>query len=115
MTETITYEETIPYESILYIYQIALISPTMIGIKYIDEETGERKKFYTLASWSSQLATFNFYGLKDVELVEFVRRKIKSVNPGYDESNEPTKWAPVGYMMLAIVVSIILGNLILAI
>ncbi len=115
VSDTISYEETIPYDKIIYVYQIALINPIMIGIQYIDEETGEQKKFFTLASWSNKLFTWNYFEMEEVELTKFIRKKAKLANPNYDEANEPSRWAPALYMVLTILVSFLLGYLILGI
>ena len=113
VTDTISYEETIPYDKIIYVYQIGLFKPIMIGIKYIDEETGKEKRFFTLASFSNQFFSFNFFGINEVELTQFIRRQARFANPSYSETNEPSRWAPAAYMFFGTLIIILLINLLM--
>lgn len=110
ITNTLRWEETIDYREIEYVYQIAMIRPILIGIKYRDKETGQFKKFYTMASLSERFATINVFNIEEVELTKFIRRKITAEKPYYDGSNEPSRWKPIIIFMLSIFLSILIGN-----
>jgi hypothetical protein len=96
--DTFNGQKKIDYAIISWIYQIALIHPTMISIKYYDKEISDYKKILVLPSMSSQLFKFNF--LKEHEMTEYIREKIVFKNPGYSKENEPSRWLPIAYIAI---------------
>ncbi len=80
----------IQYEDIEWVYQIALLSPSLTVVKYKDKIT---KKHHWFLITSVEL---NDFGLgKDNEMTQFIRSQIMLANPNYKKENEPNKWKPM--------------------
>lgn len=102
-------QETIDYKDIEYVYQIAMVSPTLISLKYNDRRTGESHKILIMPSTSSQMFKFNF--LEELEMTKFIRDQIVKANPNYNTDSEPSKWVSLGLIMLTGVPVALIVNL----
>ncbi len=90
--------KSIKYKDIEWVTQFALINPDLISLKYFDEEIGEFKKILIMPSLSSQMFRFNI--LKESELIKFIRQQIIASKPDYSEDLEPSRWLPIGLILI---------------
>jgi hypothetical protein len=91
-------QKIIDYRDIEWVYQIAMINPAMISLKYYDKETGESKKILILPSISSRLFRFNF--LDELDMTKFIRERLIASKPDYAQEMEPSRWLPVGLIFI---------------
>lgn len=92
VTDTVRFQETIPYQNIVWIYQTRMLVPKLIVIKYHDEEAGNAQWFTTIPSQSEDL--FMLQLTEDSELTDKIRLQCKMLNSNYDKSKEPNPWLP---------------------
>lgn len=106
--KTLKGKKVISYRDIEWVYQIALISPVLISLKYYDNETGDSKKILIMPSMSSQMFRFNIFG--ELEMTKFVRERIVENKPDYSKELEPSRWLPAGIIMLTALSIILIIN-----
>ena len=101
--------KTIAYKDIEWVFQIALINPTMISLKYHEKETGEFSKILIMPSMSSQL--FKFNTLRELEMTKFIREQVMTAKPNYSKDLEPSRWLPLGILLITGIPIIVIVNL----
>lgn len=101
-------KKVIDYKDIEWISQIALINPALISLKYYDKETGDSRKILIMPSMSSQMFRFNVIG--ELEMTKFIRERIIEKKPDYSKELEPSRWLPIGIIMLTALPVILIMN-----
>jgi hypothetical protein len=109
VVKKLTGQEAIEYNDIEYVSQIAMISPTLISIKYKNRRTGESRKILVIPSTSSQMFKFNF--LDELEMTKFIRTQVVKANPNYNTGAEPSRWLTFGLIMLTSLPIILIVNI----
>jgi hypothetical protein len=80
----------VQYEDIEWVYQVAMLSPSTVSLKYKDIITKESR---TILIMDGEIKGFGF--AVDSEMIKFLRNKITEANPNYNKKNEPNKWKPM--------------------
>jgi len=106
--KTLKGKKEIDYKDIEWISQIAMISPVLISLKYLDKDTGDSKKILIMPSVSSQMFRFNIIG--ELEMTKFIRERIIENKPEYSKELEPSRWLPLGIIMLTALPIILIVN-----
>ena len=81
----------ISYADIHWVYEIALIGPRMMSLKYTDPLTKKSKRVLVIIPYRGII--FNF--LKEGLMVHFIRTRIEEQNPRYSRHDQPSRWGPV--------------------
>lgn len=109
ITETLNFEEEIKYDQVNYIFQSVLTQPVFVSISYNDTETGEIRRFYAMGSLGEEVFSVDPFRLRELELTKFIRKRIKAVNPAYNQEEEPSRWIMPLVTMIIILLTILLG------
>lgn len=86
-------KKKIEYYSIIWIYQIAALSPNLIILKY--KENKKFKKILILPSLISQHSGFDFGESIDSDMTDYIRSKMKFNKHDYMEGMETASWIPI--------------------
>lgn len=97
--KTLRWEKTVDYKDVEWVSQPAFINPILISLKYFDRESGTSKKILIMPPMSSQLFRLNIFS--EMEMTEFIRKRIMEAQPSYSKELEPSRWLPVGLIMLS--------------
>jgi len=97
----------ISYINIDWAYEIALIGPRMISLKYTDPLNKRSKRVLIMCPYEGII--FNF--LKEGPMVRFIREQVAEQNPRYSSDDQPSRWIPVLFLIVtAIPVSTLLSR-----
>jgi len=91
-------ERTIDYKDVDWIFQTIFIRPVLISMKYRDRETGKSKRILLMPEMNSQ--NFDLNLSDETEMTKFIRERIIDSNPNYSNAIEPSRWRPIGLMLL---------------
>lgn len=91
--------KTVKYADVEWVSQPAMINPTVISLKYYDRETEESKRILVLPSTQSQMFAFSL--IQESDLTLFLRENISVAHPSYSKDNEPSRWIPLGLILLS--------------
>jgi len=105
--DTFVGKKIVDYKDIEWIYQIGLISPILISVKYYDNVIGKSRKILIMPSTSEYFFRIILFG--ELEMTKFIRERIIAANPDYSKDLEPSRWLPAGLIILtAIPVNLII-------
>ena len=94
-------KKEIEYKDIVWVYQIAMMSPALISLKYSDNRTGEIKRILIMPDTISDKFPFNF--MAESKMTIFIREKIMENNPDYSKEAEPSRWLVPGMVFLSLI------------
>jgi hypothetical protein len=91
-------QQIIDYKDVDWIFQTVFIRPVLISMKYRDRETGKSRKILLMPEVGSQNFGLNFSD--ETEMAGFIRERVMDSNPNYSKAIEPSRWHPIGLMLL---------------
>jgi hypothetical protein len=105
MIKTFRGQGVVDYKEVTWIYQTVLISPVLILIKYRDGQIGKPKKIMLIPGIGLNNS------LSETEMIKFIRMQIIDSNPNYSIANEPSRWKPIGLILLTGLVAVLAMNI----
>lgn len=99
--------QTIEYKDIEWIFQTVFLRPVLISLKYRDRETGKSRKILLMPG--SQNLDLN--PSVETEMTKFIRARIIDSNPNYSNALEPSRWLPIGLMLLTGLSAVLVMNI----
>ena len=81
---------SIPYSTIQWVSQAALLSPTLIRVSYRNPTSGKLKRIMFIPSFNEQM--FTSRSIKKGEMANFLREQVVAYSGSYNKKNEPSKW-----------------------
>ncbi|MGD9493912.1 MAG: hypothetical protein AB7V36_11230 [Bacteroidales bacterium] len=91
--------KTVNYADVEWVSQPAMMNPKVISLKYYDRETEESKQILIMPPTQSQMFSFSLF--EEHDLTIFLRENISVAHPSYSKDNEPSRWTPLGLILLS--------------